>query len=102
MWIGNIRDLRVSTVDKLTADIDAFCPVLRSNREAVDQMHIGKEGNHPGLDVTVELLKLIILLLVEVNAAPKRIEMKDELLERTRPRVVNVEDGRGVGSRHFG
>jgi hypothetical protein len=38
IWIGNIRDLRVSTVDKLTADIDAFCPILHSNREAVDQM----------------------------------------------------------------
>jgi hypothetical protein len=38
IWIGNIRDLRVSTVDKLTADIDAFCPVLDSNREVLDQM----------------------------------------------------------------
>jgi hypothetical protein len=38
IWIGNIRDLRVSTVDKLTADIDAFCPILHSNREVVDQM----------------------------------------------------------------
>jgi hypothetical protein len=25
-------------VDKLTADIDEFCPILRSNREALDQM----------------------------------------------------------------
>jgi transcriptional regulator len=58
---------------------------------------IGEEGDHPGLDVAVELLELIVLW---VEAVPKRIEMNDALLERTRPAVVNVEDGRGVGSRH--
>jgi hypothetical protein len=38
LWVGNIHDLRVSTVEKITTDIDAFCPVLRSNREAFDRV----------------------------------------------------------------
>jgi hypothetical protein len=59
---------------------------------------IGEEGDHPGLDVAVKLLERLVVLWVE--AVPKRIEMNDALLERTRPGVVNVEDGRGVGSRH--
>jgi hypothetical protein len=57
---------------------------------------IGKEGDHPCLDVAVQLLELIVMLLVQVEAVPKRVEMKDALLECTRPGVVNVEDGRGV------
>jgi hypothetical protein len=59
---------------------------------------IGEEGDHPGLDITVELLEFVVLLWVE--AVPKRIEMNDALLECPRPGVVHVEDGRGVGSRH--
>jgi hypothetical protein len=62
---------------------------------------IGKEGDHPCLDIAVELLELVVMLLIEVEVVPNRIEMKDTLLEHTRPGVVNVEDGRGVGSRHF-
>ncbi|KAA8893396.1 hypothetical protein FN846DRAFT_896012 [Sphaerosporella brunnea] len=48
LWVGNVRDLRVSTVEQLTADIASFCPALRRNRQALDEVQIGiKEGILP-------------------------------------------------------
>lgn len=51
---------------------------------------IGEEGDHPSLDVTVELLELVVLVGVEVEAVPDRVEVEDALLKRTGPRAVDV------------
>jgi hypothetical protein len=55
---------------------------------------IGKEGDHSRLDVAVELLELVVMLLVGIKVVPKRIEVECTLLERTGPRVVDIEDGK--------
>jgi hypothetical protein len=38
LWAGDVRDLTVSTVERINADIAAFCPALRRNRQALDDL----------------------------------------------------------------
>jgi hypothetical protein len=48
LWAGNVRDLSVSTVENIRDDIAAFCPALRRNRKALDQVQTRiKEGILP-------------------------------------------------------
>lgn len=64
---------------------------VRTNKFMVLQVEtIGEEGDHPSLDVTVELLELVVLVGVEVEAVPDRVEVEDALLKRTGPRAVDV------------
>jgi hypothetical protein len=48
LWAGNLQDLRVSTVENIGDDIAAFCPALRRNRKALDEVQTRiKEGILP-------------------------------------------------------
>jgi hypothetical protein len=48
LWAGNVRDLSVSTVENIRDDIAAFCPALRRNRKALDEVQTRiKEGILP-------------------------------------------------------
>jgi hypothetical protein len=40
LWAGNVQDLRVSTMENIRDDIAAFCPTLRRNRQALDDVQI--------------------------------------------------------------